>query len=136
VTSLNNLTGEEVQAFERFLRTGLIYDDYPLEGVSFLPELDARIDELWQATAREPVESEVRELYANPAASQAMLDDKNFDVIEWMANAVAAEFARTGLDAFIDTPSNVLRDPYTHKPYVHFYVTRKAAELARSGELS
>ena len=41
------------------------------------------------------------ELYANPAASQAMLDDANFDVEMWLAGEIATEFARAEGAAFV-----------------------------------
>lgn len=41
------------------------------------------------------------ELYANPAASQAMLDDADFDLESWLANEIAAEFARAEGAAFV-----------------------------------
>ncbi len=41
------------------------------------------------------------ELYANPAATQAMLDDAMFDVEAWLAREVAAEFARAEGIAFV-----------------------------------
>ncbi len=41
------------------------------------------------------------ELYANPAASQAMLDDNGFNLEEWLANEIAMEFARAEGAAFI-----------------------------------
>jgi HK97 family phage major capsid protein len=41
------------------------------------------------------------ELYANPAASQHMLDDAMFDVEAWLANEIAAEFARAEGQAFV-----------------------------------
>ena len=41
------------------------------------------------------------ELYANPAASQAMLDDAAFDVEAWLANEIATEFARAEGSAFV-----------------------------------
>jgi len=41
------------------------------------------------------------ELYANPAASQHMLDDARFDVEEWLANEIATEFARAEGMAFV-----------------------------------
>jgi HK97 family phage major capsid protein len=41
------------------------------------------------------------ELYANPAASQAMLDDAAFDVEAWLASEIATEFARLEGEAFI-----------------------------------
>ncbi|MEQ1726340.1 MAG: phage major capsid protein [Sphingopyxis sp.] len=41
------------------------------------------------------------DLYANPAASQAMLDDAAFDVEAWLADEVAQEFARAEGAAFI-----------------------------------
>ncbi|GLR47443.1 phage major capsid protein [Sphingomonas astaxanthinifaciens] len=41
------------------------------------------------------------ELYANPAASQHMLDDAKFDVEAWLANEIATEFARAEGMAFV-----------------------------------
>jgi HK97 family phage major capsid protein len=41
------------------------------------------------------------ELYANPAASQAMLDDVAFDVEAWLAQEIATEFARAEGSAFV-----------------------------------
>src|SRR4051794_12940663 len=41
------------------------------------------------------------ELYANPAASQQMLDDAMFDVEKWLANEMATEFARAEGKAFV-----------------------------------
>ncbi len=41
------------------------------------------------------------DLYANPAASQAMLDDAGFDIESWLANEIAIEFARAEGAAFV-----------------------------------
>jgi len=41
------------------------------------------------------------ELYANPAASQAMLDDAAFDLEGWLAGEIALEFARAEGAAFV-----------------------------------
>jgi HK97 family phage major capsid protein len=41
------------------------------------------------------------ELYANPAASQTMLDDAMFDVEAWLAAEIAMEFARAEGQAFV-----------------------------------
>nr|WP_232318440.1 phage major capsid protein [Sphingomonas sp. TDK1] len=41
------------------------------------------------------------ELYANPAASQAMLDDAMFDVEAWLAGEIAREFAQSEGTAFV-----------------------------------
>lgn len=41
------------------------------------------------------------ELYANPAASQAMLDDAGFDLETWLAEEIAMEFARAEGAAFV-----------------------------------
>ncbi len=41
------------------------------------------------------------ELYANPAASQAMLDDAAFNLEEWLASEIAMEFARAEGAAFV-----------------------------------
>lgn len=42
------------------------------------------------------------ELYANPAASQAMLDDAMFDIESWLADEIAMEFARAEGAAFVN----------------------------------
>nr|WP_249276673.1 phage major capsid protein [Sphingomonas baiyangensis] len=42
------------------------------------------------------------ELYANPAASQAMLDDAAFDVEAWLADEIAREFAKAEGSAFVN----------------------------------
>ena len=41
------------------------------------------------------------ELYANPAASQGMLDDADFDIESWLASEIAMEFARAEGAAFV-----------------------------------
>jgi HK97 family phage major capsid protein len=41
------------------------------------------------------------ELYANPAASQAMLDDAVFNLEAWLANEIASEFARAEGAAYV-----------------------------------
>ncbi|MBB4087037.1 HK97 family phage major capsid protein [Sphingomonas carotinifaciens] len=56
------------------------------------------------------------ELFANPSASQAMLDDAAFDVEDWLASEIAAEFARAEGAAFVDgdgvnRPRGFLRAP-------------------------
>ncbi|MGQ5702743.1 phage major capsid protein [Sandaracinobacteroides sp. A072] len=42
------------------------------------------------------------EIYANPAATQAMLDDAMFDVEAWLAGEIATEFARAEGVAFVN----------------------------------
>jgi HK97 family phage major capsid protein len=42
------------------------------------------------------------ELFANPSATQAMLDDGNFDVEEWLSGEIAAEFAKAEGAAFVN----------------------------------
>lgn len=42
------------------------------------------------------------DLYANPAASQQMLDDAAFDVEAWLASEIAAEFARAEGAAYVN----------------------------------
>ena len=41
------------------------------------------------------------ELYANPAASQTMLDDAMFDVEQWLGTEIASEFGRAESVAFV-----------------------------------
>ena len=42
------------------------------------------------------------DLYANPSASQAMLDDAMFDVEDWLAGEIAREFAAAEGSAFVN----------------------------------
>ncbi len=43
----------------------------------------------------------IGEIYANPAATQPMLDDAMFDVESWLASEIAIEFARAESVAFV-----------------------------------
>ncbi len=58
-----------------------------------------------RAETATPVFAEVAppmgDLFANPAASQAMLDDAAFDVETWLAGEIAGEFARAEGAAFV-----------------------------------
>ncbi len=45
------------------------------------------------------------ELYANPAATQAMLDDAQFDVEAWLADEIATQFAKAEGTAFVNSDS-------------------------------
>ncbi len=56
------------------------------------------------------------ELYANPSASQAMLDDAGFDLEAWLADEIATEFARAEGAAFVNgsgtnQPKGFLQQP-------------------------
>jgi HK97 family phage major capsid protein len=42
------------------------------------------------------------ELYANPAATQAMLDDAQFDVEAWLADEISTQFAKSEGSAFVN----------------------------------
>ncbi len=42
------------------------------------------------------------DLYANPAATQAMLDDAQFDVEAWLSGEIASEFAKAEGTAFVN----------------------------------
>jgi HK97 family phage major capsid protein len=57
-------------------------------------------------TTNTPVFNEIvpsfGELYANPAATQAMLDDAQFDVEAWLATEISAEFAKAEGSAFVN----------------------------------
>jgi HK97 family phage major capsid protein len=56
-------------------------------------------------TTNTPVFNEIvpsfGELYANPAATQAMLDDAQFDVEAWLADEIAMQFAKAEGTAFV-----------------------------------
>ena len=87
------------------------------------------------------------ELYANPAASQAMLDDAAFDIESWLANEIAMEFARAEGAAFvsgtgINQPRGFLTastsaSPDATRPFgtLQHLVSGSAANLGGSPEL-
>jgi len=60
------------------------------------------------------------ELFANPAASQAMLDDAQFDVEAWLAGEIAMEFGKAEGAAFVsgsgtNRPKGFLAYPVTNE---------------------
>jgi hypothetical protein len=77
----------------------------------------------------EQVEGEkLAELYAMPAATYVLLDDPSADVCQWIKDEVLPTFNQQ-LEAYpgaVIGPAKVLRDPYSAKPYVLFYVTAPA----------
>lgn len=70
------------------------------------------------------------ELYANPAASQAMLDDAQFDVESWLADEIAREFARAEGAAFVSGDG-------TNKPkgFLSYTATNEADSARAFGSL-
>lgn len=70
------------------------------------------------------------ELFANPAASQAMLDDAQFDVESWLASEIAQEFARAEGAAFIS--GNGTNRP---KGFLTYTTTNEADSVRAFGSL-
>ena len=70
------------------------------------------------------------ELYANPAASQAMLDDAMFDVESWLADEIAREFAVAEGTAFVN--GNGTNKP---KGFLTYAATDEADAVRDFGEL-
>ncbi len=87
------------------------------------------------------------ELYANPAASQAMLDDAAFDLEAWLAGEIATEFARAEGAAFVNgtgtnQPKGFLGAPTSNaadatRPFgtLQFSVTGNASAFDTAPEL-
>ncbi|KEZ12172.1 HK97 family phage major capsid protein [Sphingobium yanoikuyae] len=70
------------------------------------------------------------ELYANPAASQAMLDDAQFDVEGWLAGEIAREFAAAEGAAFVN--GNGTNKP---KGFLTYTTTSEADSVRAFGSL-
>jgi len=70
------------------------------------------------------------ELYANPAASQAMLDDAQFDVEGWLAGEIAREFANAEGSAFVN--GNGTNKP---KGFLTYTATSEADSVRAFGSL-
>ncbi|WP_340265321.1 phage major capsid protein [Sphingobium mellinum] len=70
------------------------------------------------------------ELYANPAASQAMLDDAQFDVEGWLASEIAREFAAAEGAAFVN--GNGTNKP---KGFLTYTATNEADGVRAFGSL-
>jgi len=87
------------------------------------------------------------ELYANPAASQAMLDDAAFDLEGWLASEIAMEFAQaegaafvngTGVNqplGFLASPASILPDSTRPFGSLQYKGTGDAAGLGDTMEL-
>lgn len=74
-----------------------------------------------------PIVFAAGEIYANPAITQRLLDDAQFNVEEWLANSVDREFNKQEGVAFISGDG-------TNKPYgLLQYVTGGAAEAQHPG---
>lgn len=86
------------------------------------------------------------ELYANPAASQAMLDDAAFDLETWLASEIAMEFGRaegaafvngTGIDqplGFLSTPISKAGDATRAFGTVQYLASGEAAAIGSNPE--
>ncbi len=70
------------------------------------------------------------ELYANPAASQAMLDDAQFDVEAWLASEIGREFAVAEGAAFVN--GNGTNKP---KGFLTYTTTNEADSVRAFGSL-
>ena len=70
------------------------------------------------------------ELFANPAASQAMLDDAQFDVEAWLAGEIAREFAVAEGAAFVS--GNGTNKP---KGFLTYTTTNEADSVRAFGSL-
>ncbi|MEC3949788.1 phage major capsid protein [Sphingobium sp. HWE2-09] len=70
------------------------------------------------------------ELFANPAASQAMLDDAQFDVEAWLASEIAREFANAEGAAFVN--GNGTNKP---KGFLTYATTNEADGVRAFGSL-
>ncbi|EQB06138.1 HK97 family phage major capsid protein [Sphingobium wenxiniae] len=70
------------------------------------------------------------ELYANPAASQAMLDDAQFDVEGWLAGEISREFAAAEGAAFVN--GNGTNKP---KGFLTYTTTNEADGVRAFGSL-
>lgn len=70
------------------------------------------------------------ELYAVLSATQAMLDDRAVDLQKWIVDSTLPLFIKQIGDAHWTNArigrASILRDPYSAKPYVLFYVSAKA----------
>jgi len=87
------------------------------------------------------------ELYANPAASQAMLDDAAFDLEGWLAGEIALEFARaegaafvggTGVNqprGFLSAPASLAGDAARPFGTLQYVASGDAADLGDALEL-
>ncbi|MGR6330433.1 phage major capsid protein [Sphingomonas sp. XXL09] len=86
------------------------------------------------------------ELYANPSASQAMLDDAVFDVEQWLADEIALEFAKAEGAAFVNgngvnrpkgflqAPTSAAKDGARPLGTLQFLATGTAGDFGSGGD--
>ncbi|SFR98064.1 phage major capsid protein [Sphingomonas jatrophae] len=93
IRSLANVVKVGSAGYRKLITTGGVASGWAAEdGVRPLGETPTFVE----------VAPPMGDLYANPAASQAMLDDAAFDVEDWLAREIAAEFARAEGAAFVN----------------------------------
>lgn len=115
-------------ALETYLRSGEVVSDLrrtPPDARFFLP------DE-WFGSVPLPVNRTRVDLYAMPVATREFLADKTTDLRDLIIKEVNSVWSDQMKEAKLDSigPVSVLRDPYSAKPYVLFYVTAKAFRSA------
>ena len=131
----DDLAQQHREAFQRYLRTGECEDLECLEkrlcpgavrssGYRVPEMLEREIaNRLFKTAAKR------KEIYAMPVATYELLNDTAVNIEAWLADEVARPFADQApflVIASHDTGIRVLRDPYSCKPYVLFYVTMPA----------
>ncbi|BEU99036.1 phage major capsid protein [Novosphingobium olei] len=93
VRSVSSIVQTSTSGFRRLISTGGTTSGWVSETASRPETATPKLAE---------IAPPMGELYANPSATQAMLDDSAFDVESWLAGEIAGEFARAEGAAFIN----------------------------------
>ena len=118
------------QEIERYMRSG--------ERSRLTPEREGEGYRLPREWIVQGCAVEKRELYAMPAATAEFLDNPKTNLRNWLLSEVESRF-KEQLNDFpggIVGPLRILRDPYSAKPYVLFYVSAEAMRPIRNAYAS
>lgn len=108
VRSVANVVQTSTSGFRRLISIGGTASGWASEGGARIETNSPKLAEIVPPLG---------ELYANPSATQQMLDDAAFDVGTWLASEIATEFARAEGAAFISgTGTNQPRGFLTGTP--------------------
>ncbi len=113
------ISSDSANAIEQYIRRGKI------DGLGDSTDGGYLLPAAWGYPDTQPEGNQVGELYAMPSATQTLLDDPVVGIADWLREeiATAEKEAREKHPGAVFGRYRILRDPYSSKPYVLFYVS-------------
>lgn len=112
-----------MDALEIYIRSGEVTKD-----LRRIPDGGYVLPDEWFGSVRVPLDKTAINLYAMPAATAGLLQDPSVNIRDWITSEVKRTWDEQMADADLDSvgPTFILRDPYSAKPYILFYISAQA----------